>query len=165
MLTDALQEIREARFFFGVADHKGLLRLPDPTGGVALDGRLSAGGLFAGDARFQNVEAHHVLGGVVQDEREEIEVNDGVQARGEVVEKRGKIALLGNSFADFEQGFELAPGVFERRGERRFRRRNDVIRHNKQNSTRAGEGSTEGMAGSQFASDEAALRTAAASGT
>jgi hypothetical protein len=55
--------------------------------------------------------------------------------------------------------------VFERRGERRFRRRNDVIRHNKQNSTRAGEGSTEGMTDSQFASDEAALRTAAASGT
>jgi hypothetical protein len=37
--------------------------------------------------------------------------------------------------------------VFERRGERRFRRRNDVVRHRKQNSTRAGEGSTEGMGG------------------
>ncbi len=60
MLTEALQEIRKARLLFGIADHKGLLRLPDPTGGVAVDGRLTAGGLFAGDARFQNVEAHDV---------------------------------------------------------------------------------------------------------
>ncbi len=147
MFAHALEEIREARLFFNVAENERLLCLPDPARGMAFDGRLTAGGLFAGDAGFENVETHDVLRGVVQDEREEIEVNDGVQARGEVVEKRGKVALLGNGLADFEQGFELAPGVFERRGERRFRRRNDVVRHRKQNSTRAGERSTEGMGG------------------
>jgi hypothetical protein len=42
--------------------------------------------------------------------------------------------------------------VFERRGKRRFRRRNDVVRHTEQNSTRAGEGSTDRMAGSAVCS-------------
>lgn len=145
MLAHALEEIREARLFFNVADNERLLCLPDPTGGAALDGRLTAGWLFAGDARFQNVEAHDVARRVVKYEGEEVELHDGVQAAGEVVEKRGKIALLRDGFADFQQGFELAPGVFERRGERRFRRRNDVVRHIKQNSTQAGEGSTEAI--------------------
>jgi len=36
VLSVALQEIRKASLFFGVADHKRLLRLPDPAGGVAL---------------------------------------------------------------------------------------------------------------------------------
>src|SRR5713101_9352735 len=161
MFAHALEEIREARLFFNVAENERLLCLPDPARGMAFDGRLTAGGLFAGDAGFENVQAHDVLRGVVQDECEEIEVNDGVQARGEVVEKSGKVALLGNGLADFEQGFELAPGVFERRGERRFRRRNDVVRHKQQNSTRAGEGSTEGVAGSQFVSAKTASRTVA----
>ena len=137
MLAHALEEIREARLFFNVADNERLLRLPDPTRGGALDGRLTAGGLFAGDARFQNVETHDVARSVVKNEGEEIEVDDGMEAAGKVVEKRGKIALLRDGFADFEQGFELAPGVFKRRGERRFRRRDDVVRHSKQNSTRA----------------------------
>ena len=98
-------------------------------------------------AGFEDVQTHNIARGIVKDEGEEVKVDDGVEALGEVVEKRGKIALLGDGLADFEQGFELAPGVFERRGERRFRRRNDVVRHRKQNSTRAGEGSTEGMGG------------------
>jgi len=50
-------------------------------------------------------------------------------AFGEVVEKRGKVALLGDGFADFQQSFELTPGVFERRVERSYRRRNDMFRH------------------------------------
>ena len=142
MLTEALQEIREARLLFRVAHDEGLLRLPNPTGGVALDGRLTARGLFAGDTRFQNVEAHDVTGRLVKDEREEVEVDDGVKARGKIVEKRGEIALLGDSLADFEQGFELTPGVFKRGGERHFRRRDDGIRHSRQDNTRVGGGST-----------------------
>ena len=142
MLTQALQEIREARLLFGVANHKGLLRLPDPTGGVALDGRLTASGLFARDAGFKNVKTHDVARSIVENEGEEVEVNDGVQARGEVVEKRGEIALLGDGLADFEQGFKLTPGVFERGGERHFRRGDDRIRHRRQDNIRVGRGST-----------------------
>src|SRR5260370_36785362 len=107
MFAHALEEIREARLFFNVAENERLLCLPDPARGMAFDGRLTAGGLFAGDAGFKNVQAHDVLRGVVQDEREEIEVNDGVQARGEVVEKRSQIALPSDGFADFASGFEL----------------------------------------------------------
>ncbi len=147
MLTQALQEIREARLLIGVADHKGLLRLPDPTGGVAFDGRLAAGGLFAGNARFKNVEAHDVARNVVKNEGEEIEVDNGVEAPGKVVEQRGQIALLGDGLADLEQGFELSPGVFERGGERHFRRRDDGIRHRWQDNIRVAEGSTAGGRG------------------
>src|SRR5258708_12358499 len=103
MLTQALQEIREARLLFGVANHKGLLRLPDPTGGVAFDGRLTASGLFARDAGFKNVKTHDVARSIVENEGEEVEVNDGVQARGEVVENPWKITLLGNAPPDFQQ--------------------------------------------------------------
>jgi hypothetical protein len=104
------------------------------------------------------MEAHDVAGGIMEDECEEVELNDRVQTAGEIVEERRKIALLGDGLADFKQGFELAPGVFRRRGKRRFRRRNDVVRHRKQNSTRAGERSTEGVAGSQFISDKRTSR-------
>jgi hypothetical protein len=142
VLAEALQEIGEARLLFGVADHKRLLRLPDPTGGVALDGRLAADGLVAGDSRFQNVEAHDVTGRLVKDEREEVEVDDRMEAAGEVVEQRREIALLGDSLADFEQGFELTPGMFKRGGERHFRRGDDGFRHRWQDNTRVGGGST-----------------------
>jgi len=139
--TIARQEIGEARFFFGVADDEGLLRLPDPAGGVAFDGRFGAGDFFAGDTSFENVEAHDVFCGVVKDEREEVEVDDGVEAAGKVVEKRGEIALLGDSLADFEQGFELTPGMFKRGGERHFRRGDDGFRHRNR--------ITSGLAGAQ----------------
>jgi hypothetical protein len=138
----ASQEIGEARFFFGVADDKGLLCLPDPAGGVALDGRFGAGNFFAGDASFQNVEAHDIFRGVVKDEREEVEVDDGMEAASKVVEKRGKIALLGDDLADFEQGFELTPGMFKRGGERHFRRGDDGFRHRRQDNIWVGGGST-----------------------
>jgi len=142
VLEVALQEIREARLFFGVADHKGLLRLPDPPGGISLDRGLAASGFFAGDARGENMEAHDVASGIMEDERQEIEINDGAQAVRKIVEQRGKIALLGDGLADFEQGFELTPGVLERGGKRHFRRGDDGIRHRKQDNTRVGEGST-----------------------
>jgi len=64
-----------------------------------------------------------------------------MKAAGKVVEKRGKIALLRNGLADLEQGFELTPGVFERGGKSHFRRRNDGVRHSRQDNTRVGEGS------------------------
>lgn len=147
MFTEALKEIGKARLVFGVGDDKVLLGLPNPAGGVALDGRFGAGDFFAGDARFQNVEAHDIFDGVVKDEREEIEVDDGMETAGKVVEKRGEIALLGDGLADFKQGFELTPGMFERRGEGDFGRGNDGFRHRRQDNTWVGEGSTAEGAG------------------
>ncbi len=116
--------------------------MPDPAGGVALDGRLTAGGLIAGEARFQNVEAHDVARSVVKNESKEIEIDDGMETAGKVMEQRGEIALLGDGLADFEQGFKLAPGMFQRGGERHFRRRDDGFRHRKQDNTRVGGRST-----------------------
>jgi len=142
MLADSRDEFREARFFRNVADDKRLLRLPDPAGRIVFNGRFRASGLFTGNAAFQDVEAHNVARRIVKDEAEEVELNDEVQARGKVVEKRGKIALLGDGLADFEQGFKLAPGVFERGGERHFRRRNNGVRHTRQDNTRVGGCST-----------------------
>ena len=142
VLTVALQEIREACLFVGVADHKGLLRLPDPAGGISLDRGLATSGLFSGDSRGENVEAHDVASGIVEDEGQEIEVDDRAQAVRKIVKQRGEITLLGDGLAHFEQGFELTPGVFERGGERHFRRGDDGIRHRRQDNTRVGGGST-----------------------
>ena len=145
MFAEALQEFGEACFFLDVANDKGLLRLPDPAGRIIFNGSFRASGLFTGDARFENVEAHDVARGIVQDEGEEVELDDGVQALGEVVEQRWEIALLGDGLADFQQGFKLTPGVFQRGGERHFRRRNDGVRHSRQDIIRVGEGSTQGV--------------------
>ena len=86
VFAEAVEKFGEARLFLSVGDDEGLLRLPDPAGGIALNGRLTADGLVTRDSRFQDVEAHDVLGGVVQDEGEEIEVDDRMEAAGKVVE-------------------------------------------------------------------------------
>jgi len=109
---------------------------------MALDGRFHASGFFRGDASFQNMKPHHVPDGIVENESKEVELDNGMKAPGKVVEKGGKIALLRDGLADFEQGFELTPGVFERGGESHFRRRNDGVRHRRQDNTRVGAGST-----------------------
>ena len=103
--------MRVALFFGGVVDDESFLRLPDEAGWMAVDGRFGADMFVVRDARFENMEAHDVAHGIVEREREEIEIDDGVEALGEIVEKFVEIALLGDGFADFEQGFELAAGV------------------------------------------------------
>jgi len=85
--------------------------------------------------RFEDVKAHDVLCGVMQHQAEKIKFNDRVQADGKVVEERGEIALLRNSLAHFEQGFELTPGVLQRGSLRHFRRRDDTLRHKTQDNT------------------------------
>ncbi len=146
MFTEALHEFRVASLLFGIGDEIGLLRLPDPAGRMALHGMFDfrGFGFCSGDARFEDVKAHDVLDGVVKNESEEIEVDDRMEARGEIVEKGGKIALLGDGFADFEQGFELTPGMLKRRGEGDFGRRNDGFRHRWQDNIWVGGGSTLG---------------------
>jgi hypothetical protein len=97
---------------------------------------------FAGDAGFEDVEAHDVAGRVVKDKSEEVEINDGMEALSEIVEEHGQVAMLGDSLGDLKQGFELTPGVFQRRGGGHFRRGKNGIRHRAQNSTGVGKGST-----------------------
>jgi hypothetical protein len=58
------------------------------------------------------MEPHDIARGIVENEGEEVEIDDGVQALGKVVEQRAKIALPSDGLADFEQGFKLTPGVF-----------------------------------------------------
>src|SRR5437879_2661456 len=91
---------------------------------------------------FENVETHDVRDGIVENKTKEVEFDNRMKPAGKVVKKCGEIALLGDGLANFEQGFELTPGVFERGGKRHFRRRDDRIRHTWQDSTRVGEGST-----------------------
>ena len=91
MFAEAFQEFGKARFFLDVADDEGLLRLPDPSGRIVFNGSFRAGGLFTGDARFENVEAHHIADGIMKDEGKKIEVDHGVQALGKVVEQRGQM--------------------------------------------------------------------------
>src|SRR6266700_2209248 len=110
MFAETRHEVRESRFFVDIGDDERLLRFPDPAGGMAFDGRFHTRRFFSGDASFQNMKAHHVSDGVVEDTSKEVELDDGMEAAGKVVEKRGEGALLGDSFADFEQGFELTPG-------------------------------------------------------
>ena len=110
-VAQALHELRVALFFGGVTDDESFLRLPDEAGRVAVDGRLGTDRLVVGDARFENVEAHHVARGIVERQREEIEIDDGVETLGKIVEEFGEVALLRDGFADFEKGFELAAGV------------------------------------------------------
>ena len=52
--------------------------------------------------------------------------------------------MLCDGFRHFEQGFELTPGVFQRRGGGYFGRGDSRIRHSRQNSTRVGRRSTKG---------------------
>jgi len=65
---------------------------------------------------FENVEAHDVPDGIVENKTKEVEFDDRMEPASKVVEQRGEIALLGDGLADFEQGFKLTPGVFERGG-------------------------------------------------
>src|SRR5580692_7155696 len=107
--------------------------------------RFAAGLDGRGQASFENVQTHDVAIGVVQHQREEIEVNDAMKPLCQVVKKRGKIAMLRDRFRHFEQGFELTPGVLQRRSGRWFGRQDSGIRHRNQNSIRVTSGSTEGV--------------------
>jgi len=142
VFAEPWHEVRESCFVVDIGDDQRLLRFPDPAGGMAFDGRFHTRRFFSGDASFQNMKAHHVSDGIVKDTSKEVELDDGMKAAGKVVEKRGEIALLGDGLTDFEQGFELTPGMLKRRGEGDFGRGDDGIRHRGQDNTRVGRGST-----------------------
>ena len=129
-------ELGKACFLVQIVDQVRLLVLPHPPRRSVLEGHFTAGALLDGDAAFENVQAHDVLRGVVKNQGEEVEINDGMKTRGKIMEQRGEIALLRDGLAHFEQGFKLAPGVLPRGGLRHFRRRDCAFRHNRQHTTK-----------------------------
>jgi len=118
--------------------------LPDPAGRMTIHRSFAAGLDGSGQARFENVQAHDVAHGVMQDQREKIKINHAMETLGEVVKKGGEVAMQSDGFRHFEQGFELTPGVFEGRCAGYFGRGDSGIRHRVQNSIRVGSGSTKG---------------------
>ena len=84
-VAQPLQEIGEAAFFFRVADDKGLLRLPNPTGWMALHGRFAAGFYRSWETGFQYVEAHDVAHRVVKHKCEEVKIHHRMKPFGKVV--------------------------------------------------------------------------------
>ena len=49
------------------------------------------------------MEPHGVAGRVVQDEVQEIEMQDGVQADGEIAEESGEVTMLQDGLGDVKQ--------------------------------------------------------------
>src|SRR5580704_3174216 len=137
LIAKALHKFGIAVFFGGIADDERLLRLPDPAGRVPIDRSFGTDAFLVWDARLQEVKAHDIARRVVEREGEEIEIDDRVQAAGEIMEQGAEVALLGDGFADFQQGFELLARVFRRRRRRRFRRGDDRVRHSWQDSIRS----------------------------
>ena len=136
MSAQPFDELGKTGFLVQIVDQVRLLILPGPPRRRVPEGHFTAGLLLDGDAAFENVQTHDVLRGVVKNQREEVEINDGMKPRGKIMKQRRKIALLRDGLAHLEQGFELAPGVLPRGGLRHFRRRNHVFRHNRQDTTK-----------------------------
>jgi hypothetical protein len=78
----------------------------------------------------------------MQDQGKKVKINHAMEALGQVVKKSGEVPMPRNGFGNFEQGFELAPRMFERRCAGYFGRGDSGIRHRVQNSIRVGRGST-----------------------
>jgi hypothetical protein len=143
-IAETLEKIGEAVIFFGVADDKRLLRLPDPARGMAINWSFTARLGGSRQTSFQDVEAHDVANGIVKDEGEKVKIDDAVKTLGKVVKKSVEVAMLGDGFRHLEQGFELTPGLFKRRRGSRFGWGDSRIRHRSQNSIGVGGGSTKG---------------------
>ena len=87
-----------------VVDDERLLVGEDPAGGGLVEGQFHAWDFTS--VGGEDVEAHAILGGVVEDERHEIEGEDGAELGGEAVEERLEVAVLEDSGGDFEEGLE-----------------------------------------------------------
>src|SRR5208282_177211 len=147
VFPEAPHGIRVARLLGGVESDERLLILPDPAGGGIVDREIGEGRGFVRFVSFEDVQSHSVSGRVVENEGEKIELQNGVEALGELMEKAFEVALLGDGFADFEKRFELAAGVLETGG--RLGERWNFLRvvHEKQNSTGNGAVKTGGGCG------------------
>ena len=90
------------------------------------------------------MEAHGVLGRIVENETEKIELQDGMEAFSEFVKKSLELVLLRNGLTDFQQRLELPAGRIEGRRKMHFPGRVLRFRHENENSTQFGGVTTKG---------------------
>src|SRR5262249_56218951 len=72
-------------------------------GGRGVRGGEGGGGGGGGVERRDGVEAHHVARGIVQHERDAVEVRGAMQHADEIAEERREIAVRGGGAGDVEQ--------------------------------------------------------------
>ena len=103
VFAQVLQPAGKGSLFVEVIKNKRLLRFPNPSRGSFVGLKFRAQPGLARHRGFQNVQAHHVARGIVQDQVQIIEIHDAVQALGEVVKQFAQVAVLRNGFGNFEQ--------------------------------------------------------------
>lgn len=63
--------------------------------------------------RLENVNAHGVARGVMENKAEKIELQDSVQVQREFVKETLEVALPRDGFADVQKGFQLTAGMLD----------------------------------------------------
>jgi hypothetical protein len=137
-----LHKVGIARVGKAIKNEKSLLRLPDPAGRGFADGMFRGGLGLVRVARLESMEAHGIVRGIVEDEREEIELQDNMEAFGEFVKEGLKVALLRNGLSDLKERLDLPARVIERRSGSGLVRKISGIRHEIENSIGLGRGQT-----------------------
>jgi hypothetical protein len=127
-------EVRVARIFSSVLGEEEFLIFENPAGGRVGDRHLFGAFRREGIFRFQNVQAHGAARRIVKNQAEKIELQHRVETIGKFVEEKLQVALLGDRFADFEQGFKLAHGLRQGRSRGGRGRRVGKLRHKHENS-------------------------------
>jgi len=112
-VSNMANKLRIARLREDVEGDKRLLMLPNPARRRGIHRQFLRTFDLGTLARFENVQAHGVARGVVKNQGEEIEGQDGVETLGELVEEGFEVALLGDGLADVEEGLELAAIVLD----------------------------------------------------
>src|SRR5579883_1573643 len=125
-----------------VLNNEWLLVFEDPSGWGVCGRQFLRAFVLDGLLRDQNVQAHHAAGRVVKNHAEKIELENGVEAIGELVKQRLQIALLGDHLAEIEEGLKLPSGLCAGRRRSDFRGRYWRLRHKWENSIGFGGGST-----------------------
>ena len=103
VLAQRLQQRGKGSFLLDVIQDKRLLRFPDPSGGSFSQREFASGAVFPGHFGFEDMQAHDVAHGIVQDQVQVFEFHDAMQAFGEFVEQFAEIAVLRDRFGYFQQ--------------------------------------------------------------
>lgn len=134
-ILDTLHEIGVAHVLGSIERDEGLLILPDPTGGAGIHGQFGRRFGMGGVVGLEDMNAHGIARGVVENEAEKVELQDGVQPQGEFVKEALEVALLRDGFTHIEEGFQLAAGMLDGGRGLRVLRRIRRICHKIQDST------------------------------
>ena len=112
-VLQALHEGGIARVLGGIKNDEWLLMLPNPACRNFFDGKFTVRLGLNGIVRLEDMKAHGVVGGLVKDQSEKVESENAVKPLGEIVEEGLEVALLGNGFGDFQEGFKLTLRVLQ----------------------------------------------------